>query len=174
MMDHSFEFCGVDFRSKYGIVVERVEETLQPALRPRKITVPGLDGAIDQGAKYRDERVVDVLCGAINLTRAQCRELAYDLSLKGRFVRWDESDKYYIGRIYDPSKIEQMVQAGKKFVLTFVCDPFAYGSQVTENFTNAAGLEYAGTARTPTYITITNPNNYALLGLQIIMREKKI
>lgn len=173
--EFSFTFNDHDMLNEFGIYVERISDPIKPELRSRKVTIPFADGAVDQGARFYDERIIDMDCLSIsNLTRDQMRELAYVLSVKGRIVHYREPDKYYIGRIYDPSVIKMIGRESARYPLTFICDPFAYGPQVTENFTNSASLEYAGTVRTPTYITITNPNNYALLGLQITMREEKI
>ena len=77
-----------------------------------------------------------------------------------------------MGRIYDSTSIERVVGKARKFQLVFVCEPFAYGEQKTENFVGEKKLEYAGTARTPTRITITNQTGVAVQGLTITMKER--
>ena len=172
MLDHSITVNGVDLREQFGILVERVDDVLSPQLRSRKTSIPNRDGAYDFGAKYYDERSLTVYMASTKMvSRADVRELSYILSKKGRIVRWDEPDKYYIGQIYDPTVIEKIAGPAKRFTTTFICEPFAYGEQVTENFSNSAELEYAGTARTPTHITITNPNDYPMTGIVITMQE---
>ena len=171
MLKHSFSFCGVDMREKYGLIVEKAEDVLAPDLRERKVEIPSRDGAWDYGAENYDERRLVITCGAL-LTREQCRELSYELSRKAEIRLWDEPGKYYVGRIYDSTSIERVVGKARKFQLVFVCEPFAYGEQKTENFVGEKKLEYAGTARAPTRITITNQTGAAVQGLTITMKER--
>lgn len=172
MMRHSFSFAGIDMRERFGLLVENFGDVLMPQLRERKQVIPYRDGAYDYGAKYYDERAITIDCATAQLlTRAQVRELSLILAQKGELRRWEEPDKYYIGRIYDATSIERLAGAAKRFSLVFACEPFAYGRQVTKSFVNDAALSYAGSARTPTRITITNANAYAINGISIIMRE---
>jgi phage-related protein len=168
----SFTFGGVDMLAEFGIRIETSRDVLTPQLRARKVEVPGRDGAFDYGAKFYDERIVGFDCVSIsNLTRAQMYDLAYVLSSKAKIVTYKDPTKYYIGRLYDSAVIEYIGRVGSKYPLDFICDPFAYGDQVTEVFDNAKPVTYAGTARTPTLITITNTNDYPINGLTITMQE---
>ena len=56
MMKHSFTFCGVDMRERFGLIVESFQDSLQPKLRARKLDIPMRDGAYDYGAKWYEER----------------------------------------------------------------------------------------------------------------------
>lgn len=157
-------------REKFGLIVESFEDVLTPALRPRKVTVPQLDGAVDYGAEAYEERQLVINCATVALlTRGACRELSYAISRKAKIIRWDEPDKYYIGQVYDPAAIERIAGRAKRFSLPFVCDPFAYGEQRTISFNGSSNLNYSGTARTPTRITIVTTT--AMNGLTITMRE---
>ena len=172
MEKYSITVGGVDLRGRFGLVAERIEDAIGPVLRERKIVIPTRDGAYDFGAKYYNERTLTVQMASTRMIeRADVRELSYVLSKKARIVRWDEPDKYYVGRIYDPAAIERIAGPMKRFRLVFVCDPFAYGEQVTEDFTGSANLSYLGTARTPTHITIRNNGSEPVTGIAIIMRE---
>ncbi len=172
MQNNSFLYGDIDMREAYGLIVERYADVLAPELRQRKQEVPERDGAFDYGAAYYNERELSVECGTVQLlTREACRELSATLGRKAKITFWNEPDKYYIGRIYDPATIERLAGKMKKFTLTFVCDPFAYGQQRTEAFEGSANLSYAGSARTPTRITVTNTTGVALQGLTITMRE---
>lgn len=172
MMKHSFTFCGVDMRERFGLIVESFQDSLQPKLRARKLDIPMRDGAYDYGAKWYEERNVTIQCATVELlTRAQVRELSLALSEKGELRRWDEPDKTYIGQMYDPTEIERVAGRAKRFKLTFVCEPFAYGQQKTEAFQNQKALSYAGSARTPTHIIIANRGATKVHGLVITMRE---
>lgn len=173
MEKHSFTFNGVDMRKEFGLILEEpFDDKLKPKLRERKLVVPHRNGAYDYGAKWYDERPVVVKCASIRLlTRADVRRLALILSEKGELRSWYEPEKYYIGRIYDETDIERIAGSAKRFALPFVCDPFAYGEQVTEQFTNQAAITYKGSATTPTHIIITNRTNSPIKGLTLTMRE---
>ena len=173
MMKHSFTYNNVDMRAEFGLIVERFTDVLAPELRERKMSVPFRDGAFDYGAKYYEERKLEIQCGtAALMTRGEARRLSLVLAKKGLIRRWDEEDKYYVGRAYNPAEIERVAGKMLRFTLAFVCDPFAYGEQVTEEFSGMANLTYGGTARTPTRIIIRNDTGMALNGLVVTMRER--
>lgn len=173
MMKNSWTFNGIDMRAEFGLILEEpFDDRLQPTLRERKLVVPHRNGAYDYGARWYDERPVGVKCASSQLlTRDDVRRLARVLSEKGELRSWYEPDKYYIGRIYEGAVIERIVGRAKRFELPFVCEPFAYGEQVTEQFTNQAALAYAGSAETPTHIIITNRGTEPIKGLTLTMRE---
>ena len=173
MMKNSWTFNGIDMRAEFGLILEEpFDDRLQPTLRERKLVVPHRNGAYDYGARWYDERPVGVKCASSQLlTRDDVRRLAKVLSEKGELRSWYEPDKYYVGRIYEGAVIERIVGRAKRFELPFVCEPFAYGEQVTEQFTNQAALAYAGSAETPTHIIITNRGTEPIKGLTLTMRE---
>ena len=162
----SFMFRSVDMLSTYGIRAIP-EDTLQPALRPRKQVVPLRDGAYDFGAEFYDERIVRFRCDSrINLTRQQIRELTRLLSQKGRIDIWNEDDKYYMGRLYEAAPLNYVGSIGHEFTLAFACDPFAYGGQYSGPIVNP--IEYNGT---PTLLTITNTGAVPIHNLTIRIRR---
>ena len=171
MLRHSFTVGSVDMRERFGLIAESFGDFLQPALRPRKVVTPFRDGAFDYGAEFYDEREFTVNCASPLLSRAECRDLSAVLANKAEIRRWDEPDKYYVGRAYDPADIERIAGQAKRFAITFICEPFAYGEQRTAIFDGRSELSYAGTARTPTRITITNNSESPMIGLTVIMRE---
>ena len=88
MLDYSFTFGGVDSREKYGLYVGSWQDVLKPALRARKLTIAGRDGAWDFGVHAYDERQITVrLVG--QLTDAHRRALAFALTEK-RQLRYSE------------------------------------------------------------------------------------
>lgn len=164
MFEHSFEFNGNDMYQLYGLRVRKRHETLTPPLRERKVIIPTRNGAYDYGARWYDERTLLVECDTITqLTKSQRREMAQRLSKKGTIKFWDEDDKYYIGRIYDSAEIERIGGIGTYLPLTFICDPFLYGSDISRTFSGVTYVtlnnpDYSGTADTP--IKVTFRNNY--------------
>ena len=171
MITHSFTLNGVDMRERFGLIAESFDDVLTPSLRPRKVVTPFRDGAYDYGAEHYDERVLTIHCASPILSREDCRALSLSISEKSDIVRWDEPDKHYVGRVYDPAEIERIAGRAKRFSIPFVCEPFAYGAQRTEKFINRSPLAYMGTARTFPLITITNTNAFPINGLAITMRE---
>lgn len=174
-INHSFMFGKVDVGVSYGIVIEDVQDALSPPLRERKIIIPQRHGAHDYGAMYYDERVLTLVCAsAALLTRAAARELSYTLSRKNTIKLWEEPDKVYRGRIYNPSEIERMVRHFRKFTLEFICEPFAYGATVTSQMTSGRlSVSYAGSVATPTRIEIHNTGLTDAAQLRIRVRERR-
>ena len=174
MLKYSFTFGGVDMREKYGVWCTAYD-TFFPPLRSRKITVPGRSGAYDYGSNEYDERTLRLECDTrTGKTRAEMREIAYALSKKHEIRIWQEPDKYYIGRLYDPSELEDLGQIVYKFTITFVCEPFAYGETVQVDFQGPVwSASYAGTQETPTRLQITNAGSTTANGIQITITEKR-
>lgn len=168
-------FNGVDLYETYGILVERVEDDLLPALRERKVVVPGRSGAYDFGAKFYDERLLTLPSGSTRqLTRGEVREVSYALSKKGRISLWVEPDKYYLGRIYDATDLERVLRTMRKYTLNFLCEPFAYGETVQVDFPGPVwAASYRGTQETPTRLQITNTGSATANGIQITITEKR-
>lgn len=169
----SFSFGDCDMLAEYGIYVRNVD-ILQPQLRERKQIIPERSGAYDFGAKYYDERIIKFECVSVSsLTRGQLRELAYALSHKNSIVYWKEPDKYYIGRLYDSEEITYVGNTGIKFSLTFVCEPFAYGATIDDDFASGAyAPEYAGTSETPTRIQIENNGSATVTGVTLTITRR--
>ena len=173
MLD-SFMFGTHDMYAEYGIMVIK-HDFLMPALRSRKVTIPLRSGVHDFGARYYDERMLTMECDTRReLTRGQMRELAFLLSTKNKIVCGDEPDKYYIGRLYDPSEIIEHGEIVDEFTLAFICEPFAYSTPVQIPIASEISLrpEYIGTAPTPTRITITNVGETEAFGIRIRIRER--
>lgn len=173
----SFMFGQTDMFTAYGIMLEsEPADVILPPLRSRKITIPERHGAYDFGAKYYDERGLQLNCVTIKtLKREQVREISWLLSSKSEIRIWNEPDKYYIGRIYDSAALNQVRRFANKFTLTFICEPFAYGETITAPF--SADLiyrsEYQGTAPAPTYIQIINNGNTAATNIRISQFDKR-
>ena len=167
----SFEFAGTNMFEAYGIRCITYD-FLSPPLRPRKFKIPRRSGSYDFGAKYYDDRQLKIQCDALDkpLDRRDIRELSYLLNRKGRIVFWDEPEKHYLGRIYNPAALEYLGTAGHKVVLQFDCGPFAIGELINAPMPTIA--RYNGTAPTPTRIQITNTGSTAINGIIMTIRER--
>ena len=157
----SFLFGTVDMYETYGIKMTATsipKDVLLPSIRARKVTIPQRHGVYDYGAKFYNERAIQIDCITNRvITREESREIAFTLSQKTEIRFWTEPEKYYVGRIYDAPNLDQLRNVGNKFTLTFLCEPFAYGVSKTEFFVNRKYVpNYQGTAATSTYIIITN------------------
>lgn len=162
----SFLFGITDMYQQFGIKLSDdglPRDVLLPELRSRKATIPLRHGAYDYGAKYYDERAIEIKCiTKQTITREDSREIAYILSKKTEIRFWTEPEKYYIGRVYEAPTLSQLRNLGNKFTLTFIVEPFAYRQTLTRFFVNNRYTpEYDGTAATPTYIVITNTSSTA-------------
>lgn len=172
LTESSFMFDGVDMFDRFGIQITddgMPSDVLLPTIRSRKITMPMRNGAYDFGAKYYEERAITLNCVTVKVnTREDAREMAYLLSKKSQIRFWNEPEKYYIGRVYQAPTLEQIRNIGNRFSLTFVCDPFAYGEEVSDTFTTRYTPDYQGTAPTPTKITITNTGGQTISQISIV------
>lgn len=168
----SFLFGTTDMFERFGIKMTEYsipKDVLLPQLRARKQTIPQRHGAYDYGAKYYDERAIEIECITNRaISRDETREIAYILSKKTEIRFWTEPEKYYIGRVYEAPELEQLRNVGNRFPLIFICEPFAYRNTLTETFTNLRYIpSYAGTAPTPTYIVIENTGTRNAVTIQI-------
>lgn len=174
MQNNSMIFGNTDLRKTYGIIVEEVIRPFLPQLRSRKVEIPERDGAYDYGAKHRDEISIDVRLGTVMLlSQSAVRELIYELSFKNKIAFWDEPDKYYIGRLYDPGTAERIVGSMRKFELTFICEPYAYGETLAEEFAHTYSPSYGGSAPTPTRLQIQNVGDKEVSGIHITITRRK-
>lgn len=181
ILNRSFKFANTDMYEKFGIRLrEMPSDVMIPGLRSRKKKIPSRSGEFDYGAKYYDEREVKLSCliqPGFSYEDSAIREIAYILSKKGQLRLWNCPDKYYIGRLYEPVDILQELKITTEFDLTFVCDPFAYGHTIQENFDQRINLDrtsksYKGTASTPIRLEITNAGTTTATGIQISMTIK--
>ena len=168
-----FTFGTINMMETYGIIVAEVHDVLGPQLRARKIIIPDRSGAYDYGAKYYDERILELDCYIVRtVTRDFIREVSYALAEKNRIRVWQEPDKYYIGRLYDASSLERVGTVQRHFTLPFVCEPFAYGEIISEDFGTEYIPRYRATMWTPTRIEIVNAGTTDAVGIQITVQER--
>lgn len=163
MLDHSFNFNDKNSYADFGIKCLRYD-VLKPQKRNQSLTIPNKNGNIEVNSKrFYDSRRLDIKCVCCkDLTRSELRNLAYFLNKSNlKITFWDETDKYYLGEIFDPpsfSKDEYKIKYS--FTLSFICDPFAYGQTIRKRlYSGNNTIKYNGTFETPTIITIKNNSN---------------
>lgn len=174
----SFLFGATDMFQTFGISLSDdglPQDVLLPELRPRKVSIPLRNGAYDFGAKYYDERSIQITCVTVKAgTRDDAREMAYVLSKKSEIRFWNEPDKYYIGRVYQAPDLDVLRNIGNRFTLTFICEPFAYGATKTEEMPSLIYQpDYKGTAPAATYITIENTGSSNAEQISIVLTNRK-
>lgn len=158
MTGDSFSFGTYNSVDDWGIMVIG-HDTFLPPKRSRKISIPGRSGAYDYGAKNWEERTLRIECMLTRqITKAEFREIIYLLSKKNRLRLWNEPDKYYMAELYDSADVQDYyLESMREFELTFVCEPFAYGSIMTVPLSSGRNrVSYGGTAETPTVIVLKN------------------
>ena len=166
----SVKFGTHDMYDEFGLrVLDCDYDYILPTLRQRKKTIPLRSGVYQYDEKYYDERPIKLTVRAENdSARGFWREVSYVLSKRSSIYIYDEPDKYYTGRIYDPSALKRVRNIGMDLDLVFLCEPFAYGESHTQNFNNLTlHPNYTGTAPTPTYIIIENVGNKNAVNIQI-------
>lgn len=169
MTGDSFSFGTYNSVDDWGIMVIG-HDTFLPPKRSRKISIPGRSGAYDYGAKNWDERTVRLECVLMRqMKKEEFREIVYLLSKKGRLRLWNEPEKYYMAELYDSPDVDDFyLEAMREFELAFVCEPFAYGENVTTTLTDGRNrISYKGTAETPTVIVLRNASDDEIANVTI-------
>ena len=134
----SFKFGTHDMYEEFGLrIVDCDYDYILPALRQSTKQIPKRSGVYRYEEKYYDERAIMLSVRAENESkRDYWREVSYALSTRNSIYIYDEPEKYYIGRIYDPSVFKRIRNIGMDLDLVFVCEPFAYRQTFTRFFVN--------------------------------------
>ena len=172
----SFKFGNTDMYDEFGLRVTDCDyDYLSPAPRERKMEIPLRSGSYRFEEKCHDERQIRLsVRSEIAQGRDFWREVSYVLDKTANLYIFEEPDKYYTGRIYDPSPLKRVRNVATDFDLIFTCQPYGYGLSVTHSFTNGVYYpEYHGTATAPTVITIRNTGNAPVSGIRIILQNKR-
>jgi len=181
----TFNFNNKNSKKDFGIIGTSYD-VIFPKKRERKQIIPMRDGAYDFGAEWYDERIVRVTCKWFNpiandLTRSDIRGIAAWLSKKGKLELAVEPDKYYIGELYDPAELIAHYDYSRgigttdgSFELNFICEPHAYGTTKLIQLFSDTAISYAGSATTPTVLTIKNTGTTNINSIQITVRRRKI
>lgn len=172
----SFKFGGIDMYESFGLRVTDCDyDYLSPAPRERKMEIPLRSGSYRFEERYHEERKILLSVRSEKEEgRDFWREVSFVLDKTADLYIYSEPEKYYTGRIYDPSQLKRVRNAAMDFDLVFTCKPYAFGLSKLETFTDGVFYpEYNGTRETPTVITIANTGEDTISGIRIIMRNKR-
>lgn len=172
----SFKFGTTDMYDTFGLRITDCDyDYLSPSPRERKMEIPLRSGAYRFDEKYHEERQIKLsVRSEVAQGRDFWREVSFVLDKTANLYIFEEPDKYYFGRIYDPSALKHVRNVAMDFDLVFTCKPYAFGRGVTQDFTNGIYYpDYNGTASAPTVITIRNTGRTAVSGIRIILQNKR-
>ncbi len=175
MTPDSFSFGKYNSVDDWGIKVVCFD-VLLPEKRERKTEIPRRSGVYNHGKNVWNERVIRIECTLERkISRADLREIAYQLSRKAQLRLWEEPDKYYIGELYEPPEIiDYANECMRDFTLEFVCEPFALAESRSEPLKNGKNsVTYDGTVEKGAIFEIINPNSYTVNNITIITTTKR-
>lgn len=160
--------------STYGIVAKTINRPILPSLRKQELVIPGKHGVYNFGDETFDKRIIDVEIKYIGTSfeelRTRAREIAdwlnaYSGTKNLKFD--DETDKYYIAKIYSSIGLQNLFKVGET-TIQFECNPFAYSTTlrgVTATVTASGDIvtvSSSGTFNTPSIISLTNNGTSAI------------
>lgn len=137
---------------------------LLPEPNDRYVQVPGRQGSILFPRELADRRI-EIDCAFVGSSLANLRVKARMIAAwlytadRAKLSFDDEPGRYYMAKLASAVDFENTVTLGE-FSLSFVCEPLAYGEQVTASFvSDSVTVANAGTFPTPAIIeaTFTGP-----------------
>ena len=124
------------------------------------VQVPGRQGSILFPRELAD-RHIELDCAFVGSSLADIRTKARDIAAwlhtndRANLSFDDEPGKNYKGKLSAAVDFDHIGKMGQ-FSLSFVCEPFAYGTEATTNFANdSATVNNAGTCPAPAIIEAT-------------------
>jgi len=148
-----FTFNGVHC-STHGVVMRSKNRQLLPEPNDRYVQVPGRNGSILFPGELADRRI-ELDCAFVGSSLADIRTKARDIAAwlnvtdRTSLSFDDEPGKSYKGKLASAIDLDHTGRLGQ-FSLTFICEPLAYGGQVTADF--------AGDS-----VTVTNAGTFSAL-----------
>lgn len=128
---------GVQFKGVHSTEIELctepdlIERPLYPEVRKQKIEIMGRHGSYDfSGSEYRDKKVkVTFRFAEYNYDEKmfihKYHEAAAWLRGKGELIFDDDTDKYYIAKVFSMTELKEAILIGE-FTVEFECEPFQY------------------------------------------------
>ncbi len=117
---------------------------LLPEPNDRYVRVPGRQGSVHFPRELND-RHIDLDCAFVEANlpdlRTRAREIAAWLHTADRAILSfdDEPGKHYKGKLLLSVDFSHLATMGE-FNLTFICEPLAYGAEVTADFVNDVAI----------------------------------
>ena len=133
---------------------------LLPEPNDSYVQVPGRNGSVLFPRELADRRI-ELDCAFVGSSLADIRAKARDIAAwlhtddRANLSFDDETGKTYKGKLSSAVDFDHIGRMGQ-FSLTFICEPLAYGEQVTANFvSDSVTVANAGTFPTPAIIEAT-------------------
>lgn len=129
-MKGTFEYGGIGSRS-FKLITKSVNRPILPEMRPRLIEIYGKHGVIDYGNNNYSTRKITMHIAYVGNDYIDLRQRAREIATWLSSTEWkklsinDESDKYYLARVYGQIDFATLQRLGECDV-TFECQPFAY------------------------------------------------
>lgn len=126
----SFNFNGVS-SGLFNLVCKSVKRPLLPALKVKRIELPGASGSYDFNDDEYSLRSITMRIAYIGTSyeelRNRARNIAAWLTPSGfaKLIINDEPDKYYLAKITNEIDLESLLESGSADI-SFDCQPFAY------------------------------------------------
>ena len=126
----SFKFNNVE-SSSFNLVCKSVKRPLLPALKLKRVELPGASGAYDFEDEEYSLRTITMKIQYIGADyeelRSRARSIAAWLSYSSfaQLIINDEDDKYYLAKVTSEVDLDSLFESGSADV-SFDCQPFAY------------------------------------------------
>jgi predicted phage tail component-like protein len=178
----SFKFNNVE-SSSFNLVCKSVKRPLLPALKLKRVELPGASGAYDFEDEEYSLRTVTMKIQYIGTDyeelRSRARSIAAWLSYSAfaQLIINDETDKYYLAKVTGEVDLDSLFESGSADV-SFDCQPFAYAlnNEVVEmtitgadeqNFTNPGTRHVNYKSPQGSYLTVIIDGSFTTLSLSI-------
>ena len=148
-----FTFNGVHC-STHGVVMRSKNRQLLPEPNDRYVQVPGRNGSILFPGELADRRI-ELDCAFVGSSLADIRTKARDIAAwlnttdRASLSFDDETGKTYKAKLASAVDFDHIGRMGQ-FGLSFICEPLAYGEQVTASFVSDS-------------VTVTNAGTFSAL-----------
>jgi len=133
-----FQFNNIE-SDIFNLVCKSVKRPLLPAVKTKRIELPGLSGAYDFDEHEYSLRSVTMRIVYLGTDYTELRTRARDIAAWLSTSNWakliihDEPDKYYLAKVSGEIDLESLWGSGSSDI-TFDCQPFAYS--ITESIFN--------------------------------------
>ena len=141
----AFSFNGVE-SSSFDLVCKSVKRPLLPAVKIKRVELPGSSGAYDFPDHEYETRLVTMKIQYIGTSyeelRTRARSIAAWLSTNiwAKLIINDEPDKYYLAKVTDEIDLDSLWESGSAEI-TFDCQPYAYAVTEEDHTTTATGAK---------------------------------